>query len=53
MRFVFFWGDQNYIVCVKGILNLPEVEFVCGAGAEVLCVVEADKTFGAVGARQG
>lgn len=32
---------------------VPEVEFVCGAGAEVLCVVEADKAFSTVGASQG
>lgn len=32
---------------------VPEVEFVCGAGAEVLCVVEADKALRAVGASQG
>ena len=32
---------------------LPEVEFVRGAGAQVLCVVEADETLGAVVAGQG
>lgn len=32
---------------------VPEVEFVCGAGAEVLCVVEADKALRAIGASQG